>query len=287
MRIKIANRFRPFSHQPGIQVVVPGTTSILQCYPTKCFLDGKEMELHLPAIGPPKNFTVIQDLERGEVKFFAHYPSGYEERVICLSERKNVPRLSLGVDKKGDWNLVVQRGLLAEILPYWYRLGKLTPASNAIEAFENQDLLTLFQAHFSGIFVPHSEDIHHLGVPPFNEEAWTLLSGGAVLIEQLFIQWKEDVLHILPKLPVQLHCGRLIDLFFEGIGTLHIEWTKKKIRRVIIEPICDRILTLNIAKKPFECRLTQNLKKKSQKIDLSKPLSLYAGKTVQLDRFQF
>jgi len=72
MDIKIAERFRPYSHLPGTYFVLPLTTLRLQFFPSRINIDSIAGStpshlgsLSLPIQGPVEDFTIQQDLEKG------------------------------------------------------------------------------------------------------------------------------------------------------------------------------------------------------------------------------
>lgn len=84
MRITIAERLRPFSHNPGTAFVFPGTSQGLKIYPA--YIQVVDLssafpkilaEFHLDIEGPVKDFTVVQDLEKGCLSVFGDSLNGY------------------------------------------------------------------------------------------------------------------------------------------------------------------------------------------------------------------
>lgn len=164
MIIKIAERFRPFSHVPGTTCVLPQTTLAFTIYPTKIFVrDLKYSDSEITNVietktlnGSIEKFLIICDLEQSYIsvegfankKFFRYrimpsidnkfiidcqkYPIdwNYAEPVIAakaIDVKHESERLHLGVTKKLDWSLVKRRLSLAEILPVWFYLGQQVP----------------------------------------------------------------------------------------------------------------------------------------------------------------
>ena len=163
MRIKIAQRFYPFSHTPGVLCLLPGTPILLRVFPSRLEIYNAiswpveyVSSITLPVRGPVKNFSVQQDLEHGFVKVWGHSLEGYFCYKVMpevpgpvvvyekqpdswnkddlefsvdypVVERSNQERLSLGNHKKQDWDLVCRRDDLTEILPIWLRLAEYSP----------------------------------------------------------------------------------------------------------------------------------------------------------------
>ncbi len=84
MRIAIAERLHPFSHRPGSAVILPGSPYCVDVFPTKISisdLSQVDASFCFEAVwgweGPVADFTVVQDLERGEVVVFGKAVQGY------------------------------------------------------------------------------------------------------------------------------------------------------------------------------------------------------------------
>lgn len=302
MQIKIAERLRPYSHQPGTDCLLPGSNYRLQVFPTRVCLyrierltPEKILEIPLALEGPVEDFTVQQDLEKGRVYvwgqavngFFRYYFAFNEDKKICLCIEKgpnslleattlpdyitlakqdasftlqSIERLSLGNHKAQDWDLVCRRTDLVEIFPAWYLLGQLSPplvdenvllegtaqrlslcqqaiANHAPEHLKKQ-FTSLFKAGFQGILSPRLIDDQFQGLSssefsnPSLLSPMMLLKQGAKLIRQLFVTKDSQLVRILPSLPPEFHCGRLLNVRLDE-GHLDFEWTKKCIRRLI------------------------------------------------------
>lgn len=350
MKIAIAERLRPFSHVPGIACMLPGSPYSLQIFPTLLRLHELTSsqpkvigEAALSLTGPVKDFTVVQDLERCEVKVYGYAQEGYFCYHCCASdegmridlkkgevpihvqsermqvgaaalpakplERLSLERLSLGWHKAQDWTQMRQRLALEELLPLWFCLGQLTPkpashlhegsalllnACRELVAKREREALApafqkLFLAAFSGIFVPRLEDSQHqgFGLPPLSGQCrlspLILLAEGADLIRSLFVQQDGHALSILPALPPQFHCGRLIGLKC-SLGTLDLEWSKKQIRRLIFRAMKEGPVRFLFQRGLKEFRLREGSSKKF--ILCGETLSMDKGKEYYLDNFR-
>lgn len=156
MQIRIAQRLKPFSHIPGTYFVLPGATLRFQIFPTLIRIhdlaaDKAVKEISLNVHGPVKNFTVMQDLERGCITVWGHTQIGYmfyhitakgNSFALHIKKQPSEPilddktenfqaaplpkmaRLSLGSHTAQDWS---RMDTMEEILPIWHRLGQLTP----------------------------------------------------------------------------------------------------------------------------------------------------------------
>ncbi len=268
--------------------------------------------------GPVTAFTVILDLEKEKIgvtgkesRGYFHYeilaqnapfielkkaPLGFKFLCdpCCLKEEVTPflkTRLSLGCSKKGDMSLIYRRKMMEEVVPYWLFLGQMIPSlpfkkegtCSLIDklSFEG-GLKALFLAGFEGVFCPRSFDSDYQGfdLPPLTCEQSPLpiLSEGAKRILSLFVR-EEKELFLLPDVPKEFHCGRLLDAPF-SIGRISLEWSKKQLKKVLIVPDRDAEIKLQFPKELKSVRF--------QKSRVSLPLVLQckANETIQLDRFE-
>ncbi|MCC6127807.1 MAG: hypothetical protein IT584_01210 [Chlamydiae bacterium] len=79
MKIRIAEKFRPFSHRPGAECLVPGTAWAVRAFPTRLWFlyEDQKIEIVFHIKGPVKEFTLQQDLEKGLVWVFGKALEGY------------------------------------------------------------------------------------------------------------------------------------------------------------------------------------------------------------------
>ncbi len=102
MRITIARRDRPFSHEPGASCLLPRTCWVVQAFPTKIVIrdrtqEGSTASIDIPLAvhGPVREFTLEQDLERGVVRVWGVALEGrfclclmaLEQSIECQVER--------------------------------------------------------------------------------------------------------------------------------------------------------------------------------------------------------
>ena len=98
MRIEIAQRLRPFTHCPGTVCLLPGSSWLVQVFPT--LLRFSNIAGSLPVIveevslnvqGPVKDFTVLLDLEKGSVRVWGKTATGFMRyRLFSSDEGKAV-----------------------------------------------------------------------------------------------------------------------------------------------------------------------------------------------------
>jgi len=211
-------------------------------YPTKLVVGGQEMELGVE--GPLKEFTLMQDLERGCVTVFSEkyrfyiWPDGVvKKEKPALAHRE---RLFLGCTKKQEWELIKRRRDMREIFPLWFQLGQKIEAKGSFSLLEECEeailahrperivpaFLKLFRVGFKGLMLPRKADDDFQGISTDQVEGdpAIILKEGSRLIRSCFL----DEEKILPNLPPEFASGKLLT------ETIDIEWTKKQVRRVVV-----------------------------------------------------
>lgn len=321
MKIEIGERLRPFSHMPGAACLLPGTSLVIEAFPT--LLRMGDREIRWPLTGPVVDFTLQQDLERHCIFVFGRAKEGYFrlriegsdqgvhvevekgalEGICVRCEIPFVPkapfeRLSLGSHKAQDWELVQKRCDLKQLLPTLFCLGQKIPRIPPQPLQGTARLLTLpqergelaaaleafFKAAFTHLLVPRLKDDQHQGLVPEEEakgDPAFLVQEGAKMIRSLFFEQTERRLAFLPHLPIPFDTGRMVGLKAPGIGEIDFEWSKKKLRRALIRASVSGEVLLELQK---EIKTIRVGKKKKQKG--SEPLLLEAGQTYLLDRFE-
>ena len=323
MKILIAERLRPFSHRPGTQCLIPKSEWQVQVFPAllrfENLLSGEKKETALNWRGPVLDFTVELDLEKNVVKIFGHTQDGYRcitvQRIqdeIFLDGVKvascdsvapeTTERLSLGMSKALDWELVCRRRNLCEIFPVWHRLGSLTPqvspqdsgTASLLQIPEKKEIAAhftaLFMAAFQGILAPRLFDNEFQGIvgsmPKPGASPLVLLSEGARLIRSLFFQESSDKISLLPHVPPQFFAGRFLRLKTRAGHVFDLEWTKKTLRRVVIHPKTDDVLALELPKAVKRFRVREHLKDRGRVVQAGSTVACQAGHTLWLDRFE-
>lgn len=224
-------------------------------------------------IGSEQGKEIFIKVDRAPTSGFPFSQNGIHH---CLSQKETITlvesnqksalfsvpscdRLSLGIHKKQDWDLIKRRFDLKEIFPLIHRLGQLIPIqplphkhqgtvellNQCAMSFMNgkpelsEDYWKNFiSASFYDLLVPRLEDRDYQGIIsqiPLeckDTSPLFLLIEAAQLIRKIFIQQDKNSLFILPFLFPSFHCGRLLNISLEG-GKLDMEWTKKTIRRLI------------------------------------------------------
>ncbi|MEX0962260.1 MAG: hypothetical protein WDZ28_05345 [Simkaniaceae bacterium] len=313
--IKIANRFRPYSHEPGCRALIPGSTHHVQAFPTliRLFFDRTLLfEKSLPFTGPIKNFTLTQDLEKGILRLFGHAKEGYfvykiyrlSDKILIHSKqeidsipitdrsfvKKPLERLSLGVHKAQEFEKIVKRASLNEWLPILFHLGQWMPTLHFPETLLRRlqspsDWPELFRGCFRSLFMPTLFDDHYLNIPQLNEmppldSPLSLITALHAQIRSLFIQPKKDHLNLLPSLSREIRSGRMIDVEGEGYR-VDFEWTKGKLRRVFIKPFCDREVGFSLPRELKSFRMNkERVLKRGERLFLKK------NQLIFLDQFE-
>lgn len=368
MQIKIADRFRPYTHLPGSYVILPGSSIRLQIFPARILFDdlsgskpNNQGIIDFDMRGPADGFTIQQDLEKGCIQVWGWATNGFfrytlttskdgsgiilhvekspEQALHCSHkglwregtvvlkpmtthvfgpspsttpfQMPSIDRLSLGNSKAQDFEMMWRRRDFTEIFPIWHRLGQLilpiTGSSQSgtlfllnecRQAIKHQlpdQILNYFQqlflAGFEGVLSPRLEDTDRQGINLPNlgitdDSSLRLLKEGSDLIRSLFVQEEEEAIHLLPALPPNFHCGRLIDVNFSDKGKLSLEWTKKAVRKAIFVSSKTQILRLMGSKGEKSCRLRTSHIDKGIRYSLGTRIDVAAGQNYWFDNFE-
>lgn len=318
MKIQIRARLRPFSHTPGTSCVIPRTRAILTAFPTRLLID--QHEVFLPITGPVKNFTVCQDLERDCIFVHGSPIEGYfklrvladedgfevkaekgpiesiriRERVV-LSQGSKQERLSLGSHKTQDWDLIKRRKDLKEILPILYFLGQNIPEAKSASGgtaallklpkerkYLEASFLAFVEGGFSDLLVPRLFDNDYQGFSDSKGKGdpFYLLRMGSELIRSLFFQQNQNKLLLLPNLPISFHAGRMMGIQAPGVGSFDLEWSKKRLKKVILRASETKKVTFELQKEIKRFRVNR-----STVLDRTNPIQIMKNKTYFFDRF--
>jgi len=316
MKITIAERLRPFSHLPGASCVIPWSSFKVQAFPALLIFENlntsEKHEYKLGWKGPVNEFTLELDLEKGVVWVYGKTLDGHrriciemQEAGIAIDKTLIIPgtrlmphpieRLSLGMSKKLDWELVLRRQEMAEILPIWFRLGQMVPKGGTASLFQECDkldvtnlYLKLFLVGFEGILTPRLADTMHQGIvsEKILGSPLILLTEGAKYIRALFFKESEESWDFLPCLSPEFHAGRFVQLTTKAGDKIDFEWSKKVLQKVVIHAESDREIVICLPKPLTSCRLRSSLKEKGRRHFLEKPLILRQSQKLFLDRFE-
>ena len=309
--ISIASRLRPFSHQPGIRCLIPGTAHEVEVFPALVRIAGKGT--HFKVRGPLKQFTVMQDLERGCVTvwgegLFYHILPSLE---IVTTKHPHLPsleckeRLSLGSHKKQEWEGIKRRCDVRELFPLWMRLGQCTPkppsrkSSRGVFALLDEikaqppehvasAFVRLFRAGFTGMFFPRLFDDEYQGIveeSAADESPLHLLTEGAEIIRALFVREDAGSLSFLPHLPPECFAGRMVNIT-TSFGDVDFEWTKKSLRRVAFLSTYEGSVRLVFQSSLKRFRLRCGAKDRGKSQLTSEPIEIKSGELYLLDNFE-
>lgn len=308
-------------------------------------------EIPVPLQGPVADFTVQQDLEQGFLLVWGKTSTGFmryriervegdpygsaiviekkpssgfsfegEQRLILSSHAKTsasslpkTERLSFGCHKAQDWELMQRRCEMSEILPFWMRLGSVTPSLGesvlegtasllqpclfAIERGERARVLPalqqLYQAGFEGGLSPTLIDTSYQGFTfdsiSGNSTATplSLLTQGAQMIRSLFVQSRDHQLDVLPVLPPAFHCGRFTQISLGALGMLDLEWSKGWLRRMVLSAESSVTVELRFQKGLKEFRLRRGVKDRGRRLSCkAAEVALIPGERYLLDQFE-
>ncbi|QZA58999.1 hypothetical protein [Candidatus Rhabdochlamydia porcellionis] len=234
---------------------------------------------------------------------------------LLLKESQGLrERLHLGVHKAQDWELMQRRFNLQELFPFWLALAQwvspiayedndqgmfslIHKCQTAIEKKEKLQIINCFKnvflAAFEGVFVPRLFDSDYQGILDVEDKvlpATALLLQSAKLLRRLFFVEEEHFFSILPCVPPELHCGRIIQLQTTKLDRIDIEWSKKRLRRMFIQTSNTRPIVCQLPKDISSCRLRVHKKDQGQKLQVTKEgilqIPSFAHLKVWLDCFE-
>lgn len=292
---------KPFCHLPGTTCIIPGTTIQLQAFPNLLrYIDlsnGKAWEEKLDWKGPVDDFTVLLDLKNSQVEVFGKTAAGFRRQIIHLATAPIPPieRLSLGAHTKLDWELVLRRLDMEEMVPVLFELGQLLPRATAEAPILNflnftdktkvaHQLKCFFKAGFYSLITPRLSDTDYQGIveeAPVSGSPLALLSAGYLAIRSLLFREEAKTISFLPLLPPEFHAGRLHDLTTSQGDKISLEWSKKLLKKVFITPNKTRLVHLELQKSLKSFRVNKKLRQ-----NVEDSLSFETGKTLFLDRFE-
>lgn len=240
-----------------------------------------------------------------------------KKKPLVLFKDLNPPKVNkpeilfLGSHKKQEIEKIFQRKDLKEFLPLWFLWGQYcklrTPLENkdgtlvflnelndAIEQKKHDriapTLKTMISSSFAPMMVPHLDDFKHWGYHLPKDESskaspWLLLSELYSLIRKFFIFLNNTDLYLLPHLPPELFCGKLRQIKAKDL-MLHLEWTKKTIRRMIITTSKSCTVTLHYAAGVKTFRLKIGEKDKGVRLKNHHEITFKRNKVYFFDNFE-
>ena len=169
-----------------------------------------------------------------------------------------------------------------------------------VKAFQN-----LYAVAFSGVMAPSLSDPLFQGISlsefdqtkkgdgknsskeAFSLTPLSLFSEGVELIRSLFFQRKENKIEILPCLPPEFHCGKLLRICCGEYGSLDIEWTKKKIRRMEFFSLQDTEVIFSLRNGVKTFRVRKGKKDRGEVLSANEPVQVKANASYSLDRMMY
>jgi hypothetical protein len=225
-------------------------------------------------------------------------------------------RLSLGNHKKQDWDMVLRRFDLQELLPVAMRLGEMIPftsrnqesagtlallksfaeATTSCRRLEAQEACEQWLRHsFADFLIPSLDDPYFQGViPPCGNDlprglALRHLTEGARLIRSLFFREAEESWVTLPCLFPLFSAGRLIDVCTSHREQISMEWSKHQLKKMIVHTLQPKVQKLVLPKEIRSFRVRASLKERGRVIAVHKgraELNLPADAHLFLDCFK-
>lgn len=317
MRITIANRYRPFTHTPGLPLLLPGSNHFVRVYPSRLYIDDKLFDFGIE--GPVKNFTTLLDLERGHIEVFGQAKSGpYRYRLKAtldggchLSGQEKCPlytftnplRVHLGCHKQQEWDAIVKRASLREFLPFLllhalHHSSDAKPRSGTASLFSALDQVSaspqiaglydqLFRCAYYGLLVPSLDDrdFHGISFPEIapGDDPLGILPQTAESILRHFIRFEEHRIEFLPLLPPELHCGRITGFSLNQGNQLDMEWSKKSIKKAIIHIVSPQKVAIHAKAK--RCRLRRSRAERGEWVSIDHTLEFEEPGIYLVDRF--
>ncbi|MBQ8498486.1 hypothetical protein [Chlamydia sp.] len=325
--IKIAQSFKPYITEPGAKIPIPGSTLYAQVFPSlwRIFSSSHELmdEGRVSVNGPLKRFVVFQNLNRGGVAVMTEQYKYYlSPKGFCTHSMAYLPPasfypteyVSFGVHKHADLEKIRRRKNLKEILPFLFRHGVLLQ-NQSLQTLEKTEVVSLLEtldewiakskkesmtsllekfvyAGLSKTLLPRLYDEEYQGIisegprKEMREVPFALLRAAALSMQKMFIQERSGVITLLPVLPPEFPCGRWVN-FSLDIGKISFEWTKKTIRRVILQAHSSGEIALTSpGVRSYRSRMEEEGKILSCKIKkFLEKVEIKAGNTYLWDRF--
>jgi hypothetical protein len=198
--------------------------------------------------------------------------------------------------------------VLPQIVPTWFRLGmalehqaqdpaELSLMGRWAQALQNQDrrqaaelILQLRRAGFQDLWAPQQVDHQFwgFGLPPTLSDPFHLLAAGARLLRKMILTSDEDSCTLLPLLPKELPAGRFLNAQWPGVGALHLEFTRGRPRRLVLEPHVSRSVRLVWDGDHARVRVLKEgvpIREGERQLKSGDPLEIVAGRSLHLDRF--
>jgi hypothetical protein len=320
--IQIAQKSRPYSHEFGSTSPIPNTNFTLQVWPTRVRLFSPEQsfEYSLECAGLPENFTLMLDLEKGQIYWFYKTREGFFSWIICavkggvrfvlkraavsglLFNQKRMQRgeefvqdlsvestqfmsserLCLGVHKEQDIERMVLRSDLKEMWALYFRLGQYF---RSCKAFTSADEIHKAQVSQLRSLLTICPSEHELLGLSHDEVGVDFFARSYKYIRNRFFLESQATLHLMPDMNL-FNAGRLVDLNFSK-GKVSFIFRKKRVRRMVINPSVDGEIYIAPHKGCKLFRLRRGLNDKGYSLGIDQPVNLKKGCRLYLDNFNF
>lgn len=319
--IRRPKAYFPFSHKPGVELPLPGTTCTVLAFPTRLhILDEKKSMIkeHLfPKERCPEGFTAVLDLERGAVSVFTRSCRVHVLSNLDVVESRRPPlsdapkeQLFLGSLKQQKWEAVFERCDPKEILPLWHKLGiflhlpeiMLKPVGlmgllfelkRVCQAKEHakliEPLMHLYKVGFSETLIPKEKDTLYQGIiddeTPLPFSPYYLLTEGAKQIRSLFFIEDSGKFCFLPHLPPECFSGSFH--FIEtAFGQLHFKWSKKHLFQITLYAKKNGGLSFKLPASIKQCRLRTHAKDRGVIVNSMENFEIKKDVEYVWDRFE-
>ncbi|MBM3193354.1 MAG: hypothetical protein FJZ59_03880 [Chlamydiae bacterium] len=292
------------------------------------FFEEKSISLELDLSAPIKEFTLQLDLEKDVVRVFGRAKEGYfhfeifhegKKIVTTLKRGHSIPysfagkkgvlerhqfleieterafedyqleRLSLGVTKKLDWEMVIRRGELKEILPILFFLGQKVDSDLSDSSFSIDSIQSFIKAHFDFMLVPKRSVEKRIGTTekdlPEHIKFSAILYKCYEHIRSFFLKEEKGAVFIFPNLPKEFIYGKLVGLKTSK-AIIDIEWTKRRVRKVRVVATGSGVLEIKWPKDIDSFRLKNRPHEKGKMVSSSDDIILSPGQIYYLDKFQ-
>jgi hypothetical protein len=323
MRVKICQKYTPFTTSFGEPVLIPGTYCHVKAYPGLVEVYEKNrliFSVPISCEGPVHHFIVTADLVKQQVQVSGKSQEGFFRYSFLVQEndlylrldkgdthlfykqtfdsnqmiavKKNCTfhsvqkiQMTLGQNKKLDWDKVKKREDLQEILPQWCKLASCYPQVEVKEKLSMKELASYFKAGFSGIFTPQLKDPYFQNLFPDNQipfsDPFKMFSSFFVQILDLFITCEDNRVRI-PKFP--FISGRIVDLNLP-LARVNLQWSKYRLKFLEIFPIQEGSIVIEAPHHGSKFRIRKKQSDKGTSHESGKEFALEKGSCYLLDRF--
>lgn len=241
------------------------------------------------------SFMILYKIESIEDLSFSgslHALLNKEKDLVFKTKEKeikapHIERISFGNHKAQDMTLIRRRLDPKEFLPIWFFLGQFAKKDEVKEeVFPLSSFKESFKSHYFDLFSKSDLSPKHLGHK--EEQDPISLYGGYVQIRRLLLHSQKGIHSILTDLPHTLDAGRAKGLKIEEGVYMDLEWSKKKIKKVIIHSNKKTSLTLRFKRENKTLRQTYPSKMQRMRSlqDGDLIIDLQEGITT-VDRFRF